>query len=568
MGRHLIDQERALRLVDAHRSARWHNLNRLESYAKTTQYEGRQDWFAGGDDAKPLLERAPCIQYPIVQSAIDSNCDLLLGSERFPNILAPEQEALNGFLGALMRRVRFRSAAIEVFAQAQSCGTAVSVYGVNRGRLFIESVPAKWCTPKFDKDGAVIRLEIKYPYIEQREIGGGKLRSVAMLYRRLVDEEEDVTYLPAEASEHDGVEPKWQRNNDISYQHGLGHCPVIWYAHMRGCSAVNQIDGRALHANVLGEIFALDVALSQRHRAALMAGDPQWVEIGADEGPAATGRSARESVYTTPHGGEMGPGNLPTGRFVSMSSVGGDAARKKGVGTVWRYENPETKVQMHTLPGDALKAIDEHARDLRSKIAEALAVVFLDPESIRFASALSGKAMQALRQRQFSRVDQYRVDFGDGWLIPQLQGLLRVVRRYGADVKCPGSAQAQALLTQLEDAPELELEWPPYIDSSPEEELKTVELASYANEKGLITRKTAVAKIAEQFKINDVDSYMSELDVESERRRSEIVAQNEAEQATLHALARANAAQTQNPAGAAESPSAGANSNGGARRQG
>lgn len=453
--------DNAARIVRLNMSPRAQRMARLESFVDGTQYDGMPDFFAA-DQKVPLHERRPCIVYPIVRSAIDSNTDLLLGDGRFPVVSSrpdedssfedddeldtEDSETLDKFVGQIFKQARFRAACREAFAAAQGSGSACAIFGAREGKLFVETIKARWCEPEFDNCRNVTRLVIQYAYLEQKKVGA-KWVAKPMLYRRVIDAASDVTFFPAEAKA-DGDQDKieWRVDPSKSVTHGLGFCPVVWYAHMRGCSSVGDFDGKAIHEQLLDEVHAHDLVLSQRHRAALYAGDPQWTEAGVVQGfnPTPGGRS--RGTPSTPNGGRASEDNPVNGSFRDPAPRKG---RKKSPGDVWQYDSADVKVTLHTLPGDALKAIDEHAHDLRQKLAESLCVVFMDPENVKFAATVSGKALETLKQRQLDRCDQFRGDFGDGFILPSTNMLLRLAATLGERVRVPGQKAAKPILTML-----------------------------------------------------------------------------------------------------------------------
>lgn len=445
----------------ANMGPRYRRLEDLERWVAGRQYEGRTSWW---DDVKPLWERAPCIVYAVVQIAIQSNVDLVLGEGRAPSFSSKpgEQEAdqenglgdddsqkLDRFITEHHRISRFRAHCRDVFAAAQGCGTAVAIHGARAGRPFADAIPAKWGTPKFDVSGAVTQLEIRYPYFEEYRQENGTWAVRCKLYRRVIDAEKDTTFLPADADTN-GKEPDWQPDSERTIPHGLGFCPVIWYPILRGSQAINVIDGQAIHALLTNEIQGHDIAISQRHRCALMS-EPQPVEIGvdADHNPTEPGRAA--DVQATEHGGRITAANPQKGTYDTGGSASGPV-RKKGPGYVWRYPNPDTKVEYLSIPPEALKAIDDNARDLRIKLQEALGVVFLDPENIKFAATTSGKALEAIKQKQIDRCDQYRDDLRDNFLLPSVDMQLRIAHKLGDGLKVPGAKDVQALLGKFDDS--------------------------------------------------------------------------------------------------------------------
>jgi hypothetical protein len=68
---------------------------------------------------------------------------------------------------------------------------------------------------------------------------------------------------------------------------------------------------------------------------------------------------------------------------------------------------------------------------------------------------MSGKALQAVKQRQVDRCDKYRDDFEDGFLKPSIDMQLRIAQRVGKLLRVPGSADvAKALAKFQQEAPD------------------------------------------------------------------------------------------------------------------
>ncbi len=504
----------ALKALEANLSPRAKHLAGLERYVEGTQYAGLPDWFS---DEKPLWERAPCIVYPIVRSAIDSNVDLLLGEGRYPSATVEDLEgdAADDFeqaLARIVKQARLQAAAREVFAAGQGSAAGCAIFGVRSGRLFVDTSRARWCEPVIDAEGAVLSLTIQYPYlaIDKSE---GTPKIVARLYRRVIDGVRDVTYLPGDARA-DAIEPQWKEDPAQTITHGLGFCPVVWYPHMRGCAIVGDFDGRAIHEHLTDEIRGHDFSLSQRHRAALYAGDPQWTEIGVEPGynPTSAGRRVEVPASVTGTKGEKP-------HAVYVSGKPGRKARKKSPGVVWQYEGKagEVEVKLHALPGDALKALDDHARDLRVKLAESLGVVFLDPESMPQGSTMSGRFLEAIKARQLDRCDNYRSDFGDRFLLPAIGMLVRIAR--AKKLRIQGIEAVNAVIDKAAEqwswhAPPIALAWGRYFRLDAEEEAKVVDLVIKAKEGGVSTIRAAVEKLRSVFDIKDVDAFLDELETE------------------------------------------------------
>ncbi len=456
------EQTRNARIIIANTSPRYRRLENLERWVKGSQYEGLKSWW---DAETPLWERAPCLVYPVAQIAIQSNTDLVLGEGRFPVITSKpgedesedeggigedESTKLDRFIVEYHKLSQFRAHSRAAFSGGQGCGTAIAIHGVRNAKPFNDLIPAKWGEAEFAVDGSVTKLEIRYPFEDEFKDRDGRWRTRIMLYRRVIDEERDVTYLPAEGRE-DGAEPSWAVDKTKTVEHRFGFCPVVWYPFMRGCQPVNVVDGEAIHAMVLDEIHGHDIAISQRHRCALLS-EPQICEIGVDPGynPTESGRMP-QMIPASEKGSFIDATNPQRGGYITGPPIG---ARKKGPGHVWQYSNPDTKVEALTIGKDALEAQAENAKDIRMKLQEALCVVFLDPEGIKFAATTSGKALEAIKQKQIDRCDQYRDDLRDNFLLPSVNMQLRIahtVQARGERLDVAGAKEAQKILDGFSD---------------------------------------------------------------------------------------------------------------------
>lgn len=527
----------------------------LESYVKCAQYDGRPSWW---DLDVPLQERAPCIVYPITRIAINSNTDLVLGEGRYPElttkIAEDEADDENGlssdqskevdrFIREYHRVSRFKAGARESFNSGQGCGSVACIHGVRQGKPFQDLIPAKWCEPELDQEGAVLKLTIQYPYLEQYQDKAGDWCVRTKIYRRVIDDQNDTEFFPADAPDTRNAEIDWKPNKARSVQHKLGFCPVVWYPFMRGAQPINVVDGEAIHAFLYQEIEAHDFALSMRHRASLYAGDPQWVEIGVEQGynPSDGGRTAM--LPATPQGGAPSADNPVVGGYV----LGAKQARKRGSSQIYQYESPDVKVELVTLPGDALTALHDNAFDLRMKLQEAMAVVFLDPENIKFAVTTSGKALAAIKQRQLDRCDQYRDDFADKFFEPSVSMQLRIAQAIlarGEKLRVPGAEKVKPLLKKFMvdgqwSVPSLQIIWGDYFKPDPEDQQKIIAMvvSALSSPIPVLTLGLALQKIAPIFGIENIAAIQEQLEQEQADRDAHQLEKTTAEHAALSEIA-------------------------------
>ena len=540
--------EEAQKILRANTTPRARTLDEYEREVDGTRFDGRRPW----TDDCPIYDKRPCIVYHAVESSINSKKDLLLGEGRFPAITsrpdededdsedgldeAASQEFDKFINSSMVREARLKALFREDYSQAQGCGTSVAVGSVRRGRLCAETLPAKFATPTYE-NGDVVSVEILYPYIRTERVDDG-WKATCYLYRRVLDQVNDTTFKPAVAR-LDAVPPSWQI--EVQAPHGFGFCPVIWYKHDAPQQNIATFDGNPVHKNLLNELEQMDLALSQRQHGALGA-LPQIVEIGVEPGYSPTAQTSGEMspVGTTMHGGSPNPQTNPIrGEYRTRPSVG-RGARKKGPNHVWQYESPDTKVAAINTPGDALTAIDDNIKDLRNKICETLAWVPLDPDSIKFAATVSGKALEILRERELNRVCQDREVFGEDVILGVVNMLLRIALIKAPELKTPRLKKVLPILKKFVgtdgkwQAPMLTLRWPSFFVPSPEDEKFVVDMAIEAHDKGKITLRTCVQSISRIFGITNVDEYCEALEKEATEKRQQALEDNAATLAKFH----------------------------------
>jgi len=509
--------------------AQW--LDLLDRYFLGTQYEGRPDYWS---DKVPEWERAPCFVYQVVEAAIDAIRTKVLGEGRFPDVTTraawdskgqqiPEEnaEVLDRALEGCSKQARFQAVCKEALEIAASCSSVAVVFRVQNNRLCLDTVKPQWCTPEWDQEtGELVSLEIKYPYIDTSLIERGRVKARAMMYKRVIDTENETTWEPVEIRTNHPLDVEFGPVRS-KIAHGFPGCPVHWYAFEKGCSIEGRFDGHAIHETQLGEIDALNFTLSARHGAALKAGQPQWVETGVEPGynPSEGGRMAHPPIASSPLGGTPNPSTNPLNVSGYLAPHIQKGVRKKGAGYVWQYPSELTRVEMHTLPGDALKAIAETAADERNKIFEALGVQFIDHENLPKGAAMSGTALDALRERFIARCDDIRQDFGDGFIVPLYGMMLQMALLKGLSI--PELEKAQSIIADLADVwswdcPPLELSWGTYSQPTADEQQKTMTMVISGIQAGLITKRVAVKMLRGILGVESIDDYLEELLHESE----------------------------------------------------
>jgi hypothetical protein len=258
------------------------------------------------------------------------------------------------------------------------------------------------------------------------------------------------------------------------------------------------------------------------------------------------GRSA--NVPSSELGGAVTPNN-PRNAEYDLSPA--KQVTRKGPGYIHQYSNPDATVQYLAIPANAHIPLQDDASDLRSCISETMAVVFLNQDNLKFASAMSGKAQRMLRRRQYARCSTIRDELLQVFIRPALEMVMKIAKKRSSALKTPELVAVADTINPDDVLPTLTVGWPPYEEPDSEEESRVT--TNVVNARGgpagsaepQITKATAIRKLSHVFGIRDAEVELAEL--EKERAEREQAAQESAE-----AAAKAKAAEKTEPTNAPE----------------
>jgi hypothetical protein len=330
----------------------------------------------------------------------------------------------------------------------------VALHGHRNGIPFADLIPAKTATPTFDLDGAVMSVEVRYPYVEEyQEPASGTWKYRVKLYRRTIDDKLDTTFQPADA-DPSGREPKWVPDKTRTIRHGLGFCPIVWYAFMKGCVPINVFDGKALHADHTDEIHQHDIAVSQRHRCALFS-EPQICETGVEKGSSPTEMGQTPVVQSSEHGGRLVEDRSSAGSSTNPLTGGygkakASAGPQEGPGYVWQYENSEAGVFAIIIPSrlSSFRTTTRATSCTRSKSRSASCFPSRKTSSTQRRSR--ARRSSSWKARQLDRCDQYRDDLRDNFP-PSVNVQLRIASVLGSTLKVSGADQVATIIAKLQE---------------------------------------------------------------------------------------------------------------------
>ena len=320
-------------------SPRQQELNRLWAVYRCQQYSHRKlDWNgkeavdelasevissqgfvppgfvdASGSGGKfPLKFRKPTAPYALIKVIVDRFTGLLFSENQHPEIKVDGDPLTEDWLRAVVDVTRLWPSLIQARTFGGSMGTTCMGFQFVNGKPTIEVHDPRWMQPKFTEHGSGVPASVEKRYTYPKEVrddATGRWEKKEYWYRRIIDEQSDVLFEPAEVDK--GEEPEWVEAKRVD--HGLGFCPVVW---IQNLPVQDSEDGDPdCSPPVYETVAALDALVSQANRAILANCDPQLVLTTKSE--MAEVRLSGDSALRVPDG---------DAKFLEVQATGPKAA--------------------------------------------------------------------------------------------------------------------------------------------------------------------------------------------------------------------------------------------------
>ncbi len=395
-------------------SERYWRINHYEGAFDGLNVEGLPGFW---DTSVPLRERSPAIRAQLPKIAARRLVAMLFSDRAFPSVTvdasaygvsldAAQAEALGELVSEVVRVAKIPSVMRAVTMAALRSGTTVAVTGIRRGRPVVDLLPAKCCTPTFDADGVLTRVE----YMQKVPAGGDKW----VMHRRVITAQTDTVFKPVDVA-------KLTEHTDLDAlpsepPRPLQFLPVVWIRNASD-STCAEIDGYPIHHGLLAEINAADMECSQLQRTALYNGEPVMVKIGTTDGGGSApmgpaGRTAAGAVGPEAEHGPAAWGSAVGGFFRGVFKGGaGGSATKKAPNIVWNLpQGGDVKMLESTGAGAQIltTAFATHSRI----VTDAMGVILAQPGDIG-GNAMSSKSLALMFAPMLATVDEMRVAYGE-----------------------------------------------------------------------------------------------------------------------------------------------------------
>jgi hypothetical protein len=227
----------------------------------------------------PIRKRRPTAPLRLCPQVIDRFTGLLFGRDRTPIVTVEGDDDATEWLRAVWKRSRFWRAMHKARDFGGAMGSALVIVSLRDGRFYYQAHNPKTVADVAWADDSATELSgilIQYAYevrVQERdEHGGSRTRAEKMIYRRIIDDEMDLTFVPVRLE--GTTVPEMEVDLKRSSRHGLGRFPGVWVQNLpndESFDGVPDCDGAY-------QLFdAIDRQVSQSNKGLLANQDPTLV---------------------------------------------------------------------------------------------------------------------------------------------------------------------------------------------------------------------------------------------------------------------------------------------------
>ena len=518
-------------------STRYRVLERLDAFYKCLEYQHQEVAWDGGDaDAlesisgsvalphgftqpamggdggqKKVAEKRPTAPLRLCPMVVDRFTGLLFGRDRVPKIDVEGDAEASDFWTAVQKKTRFWRVMYQARTFGGSMGSSLITAHLRKGRFSFRAHSPKtvmevaWEDPDLKIPAGVL---IQYPFHKELEIYDdktgqptGRTKQVTYLYRRIIDEQMDITFQPAEI--RGNQLPEMVVDEYQSYEHGLGRFPGVW---VQNLPSDDDLDGIPDCDGAYQMFDTIDRQVAQSNKGLMANQDPTLV-VSRDKKEELAGIPLRKGSENALNVGQGG-----SAQYLEMSGGGIQQAR-------------------------------EFVRELKQSALAKTQMVAVDPEKMAGA-AQSAMAIELLHEPTLEKSGRHREQYGEA--IEQLvEIVLDMARKWKQPEQYDGNARAVFdLPPRIEEVdaqpldPEADagvtfqtitrtpgaggivsLSWGPYFASSPQDKNAEVSMLASAYSAGGIDQETFVRKLAPLLDIEDVEGLLRRVREEAETKR-------------------------------------------------
>jgi hypothetical protein len=344
-----------------------------------------------------------------------------------------------------------------------SIGSVAILMRVLGSKIYFEVKESIYLTPIWAPDApdTLIKVVEKYKIHSTRLIALGYTLPDEGLYwfQREWNDTAELWYHPQKVQNAGiGIAPAIDSTRSVT--HNLGFVPMVW---IQNLPSGDEIDGECTFESAISTVIEIDYQLSQAGRGPKYASDPTLhIKEPAVGENGEVIRSASEAIVV---------------------SKDGDA-------------------KLLEIGGTASQAVVDYVRCLREVALESIHGNRANVDKL--SGPQSGRALEMMNQGLIWLADRLRITYGQYALL----GLIRLVCK--ASEKGPIFIGGEPVAHL--DAHGLSLLWPRFFSPTYNEKLQEAQAYSTLRERGLISRARAVAKMARDNDVDDIDDELKNID--------------------------------------------------------
>lgn len=464
--------------LDKDWSYREKKLHILKKFLNGSIYDNLSPFYiefgGGGESAGSyikLRDRRPSVIYNMNKIIVDESVTMLFGLDHFPIVRCGEgHEETTKFLQYITRKSKLRRVMLEA-AKTGSIGSVCIVVKLLKGCFYFEVIDTKNLNPVFDTQEPEKLIELT----DKRKVDGSTLVSYGYKIEkeelnkffyviRKWDSSEEIYYEPylCEKDQEDGFTPT--KDTSKSHLHDFGFVPAVW---IKNLPSSQNIDGLCTFESILDIGIEIDYQESQLGRLFKYNSDPTLVIKNPTQ---MDGAQIIKSVTVL---------NLDEKGDAYYAEMSGKSSSE-----VMNYIE---KLRQYAL---------EVARGNRT-----------NPDKITMAQ--SGKAIQMLNSSLIGLVNEMRITYGD-------DGLLSIYKMILDIAKVPGYViEADDIKPDFECGDHVVLDWPDWYPKSAQEELQEQQALTGYVGAGILSKKTALNVIADEYNILDPEEELNLIEIQS-----------------------------------------------------
>lgn len=327
----------------------------------------------------PQKFRHPTAPYHLVHSVVGRFTSLLFGARSHPTVECQDDWATSDYIQGLIEVTRWWSRWALARDYGGATGSACVSFAFIAGKPVLEVHDPRFTTPTFTdpRTRELDAIEIKYVFQRMEVQRDGSVRPTAYLYRRIINRQRDVTFLPVRC---DNDREPWVEDETKSSTHNLGECPAVW---VQNDAVVGEVDGTQDCLGIEDTSEEIDALISQSSMGVKANCDPSLViktelELGAIQ---------------------------------------------KGSKTAIKVK-PNDSVEHLEMTGSGAIAAREQVSMLRRQALEVVRCVIDNPDAAEATATEAERRYQAM----YDRGDEFREQYAEEGIKPLLAKMLRAIR--------------------------------------------------------------------------------------------------------------------------------------------